>query len=260
MSKIATISSLVRTAAKSEADFVRTVIAVFEEEDPERAAEFFDKMNIPRSTGAEGGLLDEIPTLTGAPIDNMWTFEHEGKIGYGIQRFLDRHERKIKWHSTHPSLEGSENVLLVFRAAMMVTNMRLERLKRIMASKDELTPQEWRTSRDLMNRSYLSFRNYLRLTGGAWIDAMQQSFSADELLERVGNFYELIDNEVRALEDYREAIEERRLELTVLPPNDLPPVKPPLYFNGDLLGRGPWKQFWANINSRAHVFRESVGY
>lgn len=260
MTKIATISSLVRTAAKSETDFINTVNAVFEEADAERAAEFFDKMNIPRSTEAEGGLQDPLPVLDGVPLEHIWGFEEEAKIGAGMQRFLDRHERKIKWHSGHPSLNGTNNVLLVFRAGMMVTNLRLERLKRLMASKDELSPIEWRVSRDLMNRSYLSFRNYLRLAGGPWIDAMQQSFSADELLDQVGNFYELIDQEVRTLEDYREAIEERRLELTVLPPNDLPPVKPPLYFNGDLLGRGPWKQFWASINSRAHVFRESVGY
>ena len=43
-------------------------------------------------------------------------------------------------------------------------------------------------------------------------------------------------------------------------PEGLPPVKPPIYFSGDLLGRGPWKQFWANVNSRAHNFRESIGY
>jgi hypothetical protein len=217
-------------------------------------------MNIPRSTGAEGGLLDPIPELNPKCREITWGFHEESAVGAGMQKFLDRHERKIKWHSTHPSLEGSENVLLLFRAAIVGTNLRLARLQNLLDSKDELDPAEWRIARDQMNRSYLSFRNFLRITGGAWIEAMQQSFSGDELAERIGNFYEYIDQEVRILEDFKESLEERRLELSVLPPDGLPPVKPPVYFSGDLLGRGPWKQFWANVNSRAHTFRESVGY
>ena len=46
----------------------------------------------------------------------------------------------------------------------------------------------------------------------------------------------------------------------MLPPDGLPPVKPPVYFSGDLLGRGPWKQYWAQVNSRAHSFREGISY
>lgn len=260
MSKVATIASLVRTAAKSEQDFIDTVHGVFEEEDPSRAADFFDRMNIPRSTGAEGGLLDSVPVLGGEAVKNANDFEQEYALSAGIQKFLDRHERKIKWHSTHPSIEGAQNVLLVFRAAIMGTNLRLTRLRLLLESKDELSPREWRIARELMNRSYLSFRNFLKLTGGPWIDAMQQNFGAEELNEAIGNFYELVDHAVRNLEDHKEAIEERRLQLTVVPPEGLPPVKPPVYFSGDLLGRGPWKQYWAGVNSRAHTFRESIAY
>ena len=61
-----------------------------------------------------------------------------------------------------------------------------------------------------------------------------------------------------ALEEARERVEERRSELTVLPEGH-PPVKPPLYFGGDVLGRGPWTQYWKALNSKAHHFRESVG-
>lgn len=260
MSKTATIASMVRTASKSEAEFVETVQAVFEEPDAERAAEFFDRMNIPRSTGAEDSLLSEIPTLSGTAVSSVTDFESEFILSGGIQRFLDRHERKIKWHATHPSLDGSKNVLLLFRAAIMCTNLRLARLRLLLDSKDELSPREWRVARELMNRSYLSFRNFLRVTGGPWMEAMQQSFQAEELNEAVGNFYELVDRAVRTLEDHKEAIEERRLQLTVIPPEGLPPVKPPGYFSGDLLGRGPWKQFWATVNNKAHTFRESIAY
>ena len=260
MTKVVTIASMVRTAAKSETDFIGVVTNTFEEGDLQRAADFFEKMNIPRSTGAEGGLLDDIHRFGGSAVTGADDFEVEYTLSAGIQKFLDRHERKIKWHSTHPSIEGAQNVLLLVRGAIMATNLRLERLRCLLASKDELNPREWRIARELMNRSYLSFRNFLRLTGGVWIDAMQQNFGLEELNEAIGNFYELVDQAVRTLEDHKEAIEERRLELTVIPPEGLPPVKPPVYFSGDLLGRGPWKQFWAQVNSRAHNFRESIAY
>lgn len=256
--KVPTIASLVRTAAKSETDFIAVVQGVFEEADVDRIWEFFDRLNIPRSQGAEGGLLDELPNLETEATMRIWDFAAEAKLSKGIQRFLDRHERKIKWHAGHPSLEGAENVLLLFRAAMAVTNLRLRRLVKVMRSQDELTPIEWSSARTLMNHSYLSFRNFLSLTATDWIDAVQLAVPPEELTEKVGTFYELVDGEVRVLEEMRTALEDRRAELTVLP-EGFPPVKPPNYFGGDLLGRGPWKQFWQAISAKAHHFREALG-
>lgn len=258
MSKVATIASLVRAAAKEESEFISTIVGVFEEDDPERIAEFFDRLNIPRSVGAEEGLTDALPVLEDAACLKTWGFEEEAAISRGIQRFLDRHERKIKWHSTHPSIEGTENVLLLFRAAMIVTNLRLRRLRKLLASKDELTPPEWAIARELMNRGYLSFRNFLNVTAGDWIDAVLSALPREELTEKLGSFYEIVDQEVRWLEEQRDLLEERRQELTVVP-EGFAPVKPPNYFGGDLLGRGPWKQYWAGLNSRAHHFREALG-
>ena len=260
MSKIATISSLNRNAAKSEALFVSTINQVFEEANVERIAEFFDKLNIPRSVGAEDGLFEPIPDLINEASSTVWSFDDEKAISDGMQKFFNRHVRKVKWHAGHPSIEGAQNVLLLFRATIMVTNLRLHRLKALLDSKDELSPIEWRYARDIMNKSYLSFRNFLRLAAGPWIEAMQANFTPDELAECLGSFYEIVDSEVRILEDHKETVEDRRLQLSVLPPNGLPPVKPPVYFSGDLLGRGPWKQFWAQVNGRAHSFREGVGY
>jgi hypothetical protein len=48
------------------------------------------------------------------------------------------------------------------------------------------------------------------------------------------------------------------MELTVVPVG-FDPVKPPVYFGGDLLGRGPWKQFWNAIEDRSLHFREALG-
>jgi hypothetical protein len=248
----------VRSAAKSEGEFVATVEGVFQEGDPQRIAEFFDKLNIPRSTGAESGLTDPLPNLQTEASMVVWDFAEESEIGKGMQRFLDRHERKIKWHAGHPSIEGTENVLLLFRACMATTNLRLARLRKLMASKTELTPLEWSQARRLMNKAYLSFRNFLTLVASNWLEAMSTSFSQAELTEKIGNFYPLVDQHVQALEAHKDELEEKRRELTVVP-EGYPPVKPPVYFHGDLLGKGPWKQFWTAVNGRAHTFREAVG-
>ena len=256
MTKVATIASLVRIAARSEPEFVQIVEDVFAAADVERTAEFFDRLNVPRSTGAEelGGKIAE-PTAVMLGVTN---FLDERKIGYGVQRYLDRHERKLKWHAGHPSIEGTENVLLLFREAMFIIHVRLYRLQALLDNTDELTVTDWAIAREAMNRSYLSFRNFLNLAAGDWIDAVNAAVPRDELAEKIGPFYELIDNHIRVLEDIRGRLEDRRLQITVLP-EGFPPVKPPNYFGGDLLGRGPWKQFWNNLNAKAHHFRENVG-
>ncbi len=258
MSKQATIASLIRNAAKSEPDFLQTVEEIFEDDDVERIFEFFDRLNIPRSQGTEGTDLEApLPELAGASVTRDLGFEDEVKVAAGVQRYLDRHERKIKWHASHPSIEGIENVLLLFRGAMITTNLRLVRLRRLLATKDELTPVEWSGARTLMNKSYLAFRNFLTLVAGDWIDAVNTTVGRDELAERLGRFHELVDGELQRLEQLKEEIEDRRKELTVLPEGH-PPVKPPIYFHGDLLGKGPWKLYWDTVNGKAHHFREAV--
>ncbi|MCB9668429.1 MAG: hypothetical protein H6736_02525 [Alphaproteobacteria bacterium] len=266
MSKSATIASLVRTASRSEAEFHATIEEVFAEGDLSRVADFFDKLNIPRSTGAEDGLFKDVPVPSGSAL-TIGTFEEEHAISSGIQRYLDRHERKIKWHATHPGTEGIPNVLLLFREAMFVTNLRLKRLEILLDAADELTPAQWAVSREMMNRSYLSFRNFLQITAHDWVDALVSTMSPDEIADQLRNpspgggavddFYQLVDHQIRELEEARERLEARRMELTVVP-EGFPPVKPPNYFGGDLMGRGPWKQFWNHLNAAAHHFRESV--
>jgi hypothetical protein len=254
--KTATIASLVRAAARSEVEFLKTITDVYEVGDTERVWEFFDRLNVPRSVSGEGGLHEPLSTLEG-PCLVIWDFATEHKISQGVQKYMDRHERKIKWHSTHPSLDGLDNVLLLMRGIMMVTNLRLRRLMLLLNSKEELTPIEWRNSREIMNKSYLSFRNYLNLLSTNWIDAMQSAVPREALSERLGAFHEIVDKEIRALEDLHDKLEARRMDLTVIP-EEYPPVKPPPYFGGDLLGRGPWKQFWNSIDNLAHHFREFV--
>ena len=90
MSKQATIASLVRAAAKTEAEFMSTVEAIFEEDEVGRIWEFFDRLNIPRSQGAEDELAGPVPELGGPAASKLYPFEDEYRISMGIQRFLDR--------------------------------------------------------------------------------------------------------------------------------------------------------------------------
>lgn len=252
----ATISSLTRAAAKSEESFVETTEAVLAEESPERIADYFDRLNIPRSVGSETYLSD-LPEIK-VTADSVTTWAAEKEISDGIQKFLDRHARKLKWHATHPSMDGVENVFLLTRCAMIATNLRLARMEMLLRKQAELSPLEWSYAREFMNRTYLSFKAFLVLLAGEWIDAMQTSATREELAAKVGNFYVFVDAQIRRLEEARERIEERRLDLTVIP-EEFPPVRPPGYFGGDLMGRGPWKQFWAVVDTRAHHFRELAG-
>lgn len=256
MSKPVTISSLVRVAARSEDDFARIVQTVLDEEDHERIAEFFDKLNIPRSVG-DDRVAEPLPEFPVAK-NRIGTFEQERAISSGIQKYMDRHERKIKWHAAHPSMEGIRNVTLVFRTCSAVTTMRLARLDMLLHTTDQLTATEWAYAREMMNRSYLAIRNQINLLGGDWIDAMIQTFERTKVVEVLGQFYEIVDGQLRNLDDSRNSLDQRRVELTVQP-EGYPPVKPPNYFGGDLLGIGPWSQYWERLVTRAHYFRESLG-
>ncbi len=255
MSKPATISSLVRQAARSEAEYVSTIQQVFDEEPADRIADFFDRLNVPRSVEGEQNHA-ELPTLDGNAT-KVGSYADEARISAGMQKFLDRHLKKVKWHAQRPTLEGGKNAMLLMRMTMILTELRLQRLEAILRSKTELDPYEWAIARELTNKSYLGYRHFLIVFGGMWVDASVLALPRDEAEELLGSFYEIVDGTVRRLEQHRDRIEELRQTLTVIPPG-FDPVKPPIYFGGDLMGRGPWKQFWSAIEDRAHHFREAL--
>jgi hypothetical protein len=86
---------------------------------------------------------------------------------------------------------------------------------------------------------------------------MLQTVPREQFAELLGSFHEYLDDSIGKLEDARTRIEDRRLELAVLP-EGYPAVKPPVYFGGDLLARGPWKLFWSQVVDRAAQFREAA--
>jgi hypothetical protein len=250
-----TISSLIRQAARSEPEFFAVIEQVFEEETPERIAEFFDRLNIPRSVEGEN-LAEPLPPLERA-LTTVTSYAEEAVINAGIQKYMDRHLKKLKWHAQRPTLEGTANVLLLMRQGIAITEIRIKRLHHLLKVQDEITPESWAAARDIMNKGFMSFRHYLLQLGGPWIDAAKEQLDRNELETIVGRFHELIDAHVRKLEEHRARIETRRVELAVLP-EGFPPVKPPVYFAGDLMGRGPWKQFWVSLEDRSHHFREAL--
>lgn len=256
MTKVVTLASLLRVAARNEDDFNVTCQAVIDECNHERSEEFFGKLNIPRSV--DGLKINEPLVPFTVKEDQIGSFPQERAIGNAIQKFMDRHERKIKWHSTHPAMEGSGNVMFIMRVSATITNMRLERIHLLLSRKDELTTDEWAASRELINRAFLGYRNQLRHMANEWTDAMNLNLDPLEFAEQLGNFYELVDGQVRLLDGHRQKIEARRVEMSVKP-EGFPTVKPPNYFGGDLMSVGPWSQYWNNIIAKAHHFRESVG-
>jgi len=254
MAKQVTIASLNRVAARTEAEFVETCNQVLQTEPMDRVAEFFEKMNVPRSVLSETN-LEPLGRLT--TDFEVGTFEEERLISDGIQKFMERHVKKVKWHAARPSEDGTNNTLLVVRLGILATVMRLARLDKLLKTNDELTPVQWAIAREIMNKSYLAFRSQINELGGAWIDSAVATQDRESLTAAVAEYYEFVDQAIRDLEEYRTRIEERRAELTVLP-DGYPPVKPPYYFGGDVLGPGPWRQYWNNISERAHHFREAL--
>lgn len=254
MSKVSTVSSLVRLAARAEEDFVQVTRGVIEDANFDQVSDYFDRLNLPRAIVVEPGIT-ELPYLAVLP-EHIGTFEEEQVVSNGIQKFLERHERKLKWHISHPAPEGIGNVLLLMRAISMVTDMRLRRLHLVMRRSDVLTPSHWAIAREMMNRSFLGFRNFLSLLVD-WMDAAKSAIPMDQILSHVGQFHLTLDKQVQLLEEHSRRIEERRLDLTI-EPERYPPVKPPVYFGGDLLGPGPWHQYWDTIERKSHKFRESL--
>ena len=82
MSKVATIASLVRAAARTEDEFSTTVQSVVEESDHARTAEFFDKMNIPRSVAGDK-TTETLAAIIVTP-DQIGDYEEEKAIADGI--------------------------------------------------------------------------------------------------------------------------------------------------------------------------------
>lgn len=253
-----TVASLVREAAKSEAAFLNTLNEVLAEDEPERIEEFFAKLNIPRSSKTDDTLVEETaPTPPQAEV-TVAGFAQELQITDGIQKFLDRHMRKLKWHVAHPGLEGIGNCMRLYRAMAVVGQLRVRRVLALLGSKPRLTVEEWGTARELLNRAYREYREATAVVAGPWIDALLTLDPQAEVKQALTGFPGMVAENAQAFKDLRDAVEVRRQQLEVKPEN-YPAVKPPRYFGGDLLSGSSWRHFWGELSGMTDALRNSLG-
>jgi hypothetical protein len=242
-----TIASLVREAAKSETSFLATLNEVLDDDEPERLEEFFAKLNIPRSVKGDDAPADDLARAAKATA-TVSTFEQELKITDGIQKFLDRHMRKLRWHVAHPTLDGTQNCIRLFRAMSTVTGLRLRRVIALLEARNRLSVEEWGQARELMNRAFREIREALFVVATSWVEALMDTNRPEEVRQALTEFPEMVHATVKTLKELRDAIEERRLKVEVKP-EGYAAVKPPRYFGGDLLDVRSWRHFWGELSS-----------
>ncbi len=252
-----TIQALIREAAKTEEKFRAILNEVMIAEPPERVEEFFGKLNIPRSTKADDTLTETF--VLGDPSQiQVTTFAAEVKAADGIQKFMDRHMRKLKWHTAHPAVEGAGNCIRLFRAMGVVTELRIRRVVVLLDTKDRLTVEEWGNARELLNRAYRELREASAIVCGPWIDALFSLDARDEIMEQLTPFAGMVETYAQTARELREKVEERRVQMEVKP-EQYPVVRPPRYFGGDLLDVGSWRHYWGELSGHVDSLKNSLG-
>jgi hypothetical protein len=251
-----TIAALVREAARSETAFLATLNAVLLDEEPGRLEDFFTKLNIPRSSRTDDTLsMDFEADEAGITVS---TFEKEVRVTEGIQKFLDRHVRKLKWHVSHPTIDGTQNCIRLYRALAVVSRLRVRRTLALLEARNRLTVREWGMARELLNRAYREFREATGIITTVWVDALTAQNDRGAVKTALTGLPEIVAVQVRAIGELRDRIETRRQALEVKP-DAYPAVRPPRYFGGDLLDGPSWKHFWGEVNGMADTVRNNLG-
>lgn len=242
--KPASIASLVRNSAKSEKDFADTLSQILMEEgDTDRVVEFLTRLNLPKTMEtSDDRSLDE------AVFSSVTDFDTEMELSNGFSKFVDRHIRKLKWHVSHPAMDGIEAVTLLYRSITIIARLRIKRLIALLKARPVLTSHEWGTCRELLNRTFRDFRQATDIVTGAWLEAMLENLDKDEVkaaLQDMPMEVRRLTNSVSAL---RDEIESTRLTMGVKP-DGYPEVRPPRYFGGDILEGTSWKHFWGEVSN-----------
>ncbi len=252
-----TISTLIREAAKKEENFKRILNEEILGEQPERIGEFFAKLNIPRSTKADDTLTDGFVLGDPAKIV-VTTFAAEAAVAEGIQKYMDRHMRKLKWHTAHPALAGIANCVRLYRAMGIVTDLRIHRVIVLLHTKERMTVEEWGCARELLNRAYRELRDASGIVSSPWIDALFGLDARDEVIAELTPFADMVGGYIQTCRELRDAVEVRRVLMEVKPAA-YPVVRPPRYFGGDLLDVGSWRHYWGELSGHLDSLRNSLG-
>ena len=252
MAKPPSIASLVRAAAVSEAAFINTMTQVLDTEEPERVIEIFGRVNVPKVYTE----LVEAPDIHDVEI-KVSDYELEEVLAGGFNTYIDRHARKIKWHTTHASDESIVAVSNVYSAASAIAALRVRRVIALLDTKEIFSAEEWGVTRELINRAFRDFRELTKLLVNRWLPAAQEVVDAALLFEGVTHIPSLIRKRAQRFARLREEIEARRVNITVQP-DGYPPVRPPRYFGGDLMEEGSWKIYWDELGALADSLEQTL--
>ena len=253
MAKAPTIASLVRLAGKSDVDFVNTTSQVLEETDVARVSEFLTRLNIPLDVPASEEEARN-PEDVGMHTPD---FENEVSIAAAFEKYFERHLRKIKWHISHPELDSIAPGIRIFGCMGFMAEMRIRRVLALMSQKEVLTPAEWGTARELLNRTYRHFRVATTLVTENWMESLLENCDQDTVRESMAPLPGIINDVADRLSALRELVEARREDMAVQP-EGYPIVRPPRYFGGDLMDQTSWKHYWGDVGTLADNLRQHV--
>lgn len=241
-----TIASLVRLSGKNEQafnDILTTVLT--EEEDVARVVEYLSRLNLPKTMEESEGY-----TNTEDDMLEVKDFDTEIIVSEGFTKFTERHIRKLKWHVSHPSMESVGAVTLLYRSIGMITRVRIRRIVALLNKSEILSPYEWGTSRELLNRTFRSFRSATNITTRVWLESMLENMDPQEVKAASQHLPLEVRKQSNSVAGLRDDIEAARLTLGVKP-EGYPVVKPPRYFGGDILEATSWKHFWGEVSNMA---------
>ncbi|MEY3213452.1 MAG: hypothetical protein RIT28_3933 [Pseudomonadota bacterium] len=242
-----------RLSARSEQDFADLIAQVLiDERDAEKVVDFLTKLNVPKVYEPGTELVIKPEGITSAS-----DFDVETEISNGFVKFTDRHVRKLKWHVSHPALDGVEQVIVLYRSVGYIAQLRISRILHLLKERETLTTFEWGMARELLNRTYRDFRQATSIVTQAWLDALKESNDSEAVKVALTPLPQIIRNQSNVLAELRDQLERARLTLAVKP-DGYPPVRPPRYFGGDLLDSASWKHFWGEVHIMADNLNQHV--
>lgn len=248
------VAALVRAAGTSEFEFLTHIAELLNEGDVAQAEEAFSRLNIPRAFPEEAAAGADVATVAIVVRDLTTEFA----LSASMDKFFERHVRKLKWHVSHPELENVSGAVQLYG---LMTAMAEYKVRRVVAAMDvgpDLSVQDWGAVRDLLNRSYRDFRMMNVHMAGEWLDALVAAFDRETVRARLASFPALVAERTARLTSLRDKVEARRLQLTVHPGQAFRPVSPPRYFGGDLLDEGSWRHFWGDVQNLSDTARQHI--
>jgi hypothetical protein len=248
-----TLASLVRLAGAGEETFIAGTLDILQQHDNERSVEYLTRLNLPRDFILHP---DGIPSLEGLDVAIV-DWQTETVVIEGMEKFIERHIRKLKWLVNHPDTEAVNAGVGLYRAMCIMTELRIRRVMALLVQSEVLNPIEWGTARELLNRAYRDFRRASSLLTHQFYESMVGSVDRDDVRQALSPVPKVMKAHIVRLASLRDEVEVARLDLAVQP-EGYPMVRPPRYFGGDLMETMSWKHFWGEVGTLQDNMRQHV--